>query len=83
MGSLNNHVDQQPRLSEVATDISLTMKLNGEDNEIVNLVGVSSGQIEKYVLAMYWVCNDENQGRSGIQLVRYRVQRLGMQVLPA
>lgn len=32
---------------------------------------------------MYWLWNDGSQNRSGIQLVRFRVQRLGAQVFPA
>ncbi|MCP4888230.1 MAG: hypothetical protein GY904_16655 [Planctomycetaceae bacterium] len=77
-----NDVHQQDRLAEVATDGSFTLKLNGEDNVIVDLAGVGSGQIEKHVLAMYWLWNDGSQDRSGIQLVRFRVQRLGVQVFP-
>lgn len=78
-----NGVDQQDRLAEVATDGSFTLKLNGEDNVIVDLAGVGSGQVEKHVLAMYWLWNDGSQDRSGIQLVRFRGQRLGVQVFPA
>ena len=78
-----NGVDQQDRLAEVATDGSFTLKLNGEDNVIVDLAEVGSGQVEKHVLAMYWLWNDGNQDRSGIQLVRFRVQRLGVPVFPA
>ena len=78
-----NDVDQQDRLAEVAADGSFTLKLNGEDNVIVDLAGVGSGQVEKHVLAMYWLWNDGSQDRSGIQLVRFRVQRLGVQVFPA
>ena len=77
-----NDVDQQDRLAEVAADGSFTLKLNGEDNVIVDLVGVGSGQMEKHILAMYWLWNDGSQDRSGIQLVRFRVQRLGVQVFP-
>jgi hypothetical protein len=50
---------------------------------IVDLGAVGSGQVEKHVLAMYWLWNDGSQDRSGIQLVRFRVQRLGVQVFPA
>ena len=75
-----NGVDQQDRLAQVAADGSFTLKLNGEDNVIVDLAGVGSGQIEKHGLAMYWLWNDGSQDRSGIQLVRFRVQRLGVQV---
>jgi hypothetical protein len=78
-----NDVDQQNRLAEVAADGSFTLKLNGEDNVIVDLAGVGSGQVEKHVLAMYWLWNDRSQDRSGIQLVRFRVQRLSVQVFPA
>ena len=78
-----NGVDQQDRLAEVAADGSFTLKLNGEDNVIVDLAGVGSGQVEKHVLAMYWLWNGGSQDRSGIQLVRFRVQRLGVQVFPA
>lgn len=78
-----NGVDQQDRLAEVATDGSFTLKLNGEDNVIVDLAGVGSGQVEKHIVAMYWLWNDGSQDRSGIQLVRFRVQRLGVQVFPA
>lgn len=78
-----NGVDQQDRLAQVDADGSFTLKLNGEDNVIVDLAGVGSGQIEKHVLAMYWLWNDGRQDRSGIQLVRFRVQRLGVQVFPA
>ena len=78
-----NGVDQQDRLAQVAADGSFTLKLNGEDNVIVDLAGVDSGQIEKHVLAMYWLWNDGTRDRSGIQLVRFRVQRLGVQVFPA
>jgi hypothetical protein len=78
-----NHVDQQDRLAEVTADGSFTLKLNGEDHVIVDLAGVGSGQVEKHVLAMYWLWNDGSQDRSGIQLVRFRVQRLGVQVFPA
>jgi hypothetical protein len=78
-----NDVDQQDRLAEVAADGSFKLKLNGEDNVIVDLTGVGSGQVEKHILAMYWLWNDGSQDRSGIQLVRFRVQRLGVQVFPA
>ncbi len=60
-----------------------TLKLNGEDNVVVDAVGIGSGQIEKHILALYWLWNDGTQDRSGIQLVRFRVQRLGVQVFPA
>lgn len=76
-------VDQQDWQAQVATDGSFTLKLNGEDNVIVDLAGVGSGQVEKHVLALYWLWNDGTQDRSGIQLVRFRVQRLGVQVFPA
>ncbi len=75
-------VDQQDRLAQVSADGTFTLKLNGEDNVIVDTAGVGSGQIEKHVLAMYWLWNDGSQDRSGIQLVRFRVQRLGVQVFP-
>jgi len=78
-----NDVDQQDRLTQVEADGSFTLRLNGEDNVIVDLPGVGSGQFEKHVLAMYWLWNDGSQDRSGIQLVRFRVQRLGVQVFPA
>ena len=78
-----NAVDQQDRLAEVEADGSFTLKLNGEDNVIVDVAGIGSGQVEKHVLAMYWLWNDGSQDRSGIQLVRFRVQRLGVQVFPA
>ena len=78
-----NDVDQQDRLAQVAADGSFTLKLNGEDNVIVDISRVGSGQIEKHVLAMYGLWNDGSQARSGIQLVRFRVQRLGVQVFPA
>jgi hypothetical protein len=77
-----NGVDQQDRLGEVEGDGSFTVKLNGDDNFIVDLAGVGSGQVEKHVIAMYWLWNDGSQDRSGIQLVRFRVQRLGVQVFP-
>ena len=76
-------VDQQDRLAQVAADGSFTLKLNGEDNVIVDLAGVGSGQIEKHILGLFWLWNDGSQDRSGIQLVRFRVQRLGVQVFPA
>ena len=78
-----NAVDQQDRLAQVEADGSFTLKLNGEDNVIVDVAGIGSGQVEKHVLAMYWLWNDGSQDRSGIQLVRFRVQRLGVQVFPA
>ena len=78
-----NGVDQQDSLAQVAADGAFTLKLNGEDNVIVNLAGIGSGQVEKHILAMYWLWNDGSQDRSGIQLVRFRVQRLGVQVFPA
>ena len=78
-----NGVDQQDRLAEVAADGSFTLKLNGEDNVIVDLAGVGSGQIEKHILGLFWLWNDGIQDRTGIQLVRFRVQRLGVQVFPA
>ena len=78
-----NGVDQQDRLAQVDADGSFTLKLNGEDNVIVDVAGIGSGQVEKHVLAMYWLWNDGSQDRSGIQLVRFRVQRLGVQVFPA
>lgn len=78
-----NDVDQQDRLAQVEADGSFTLKLNGEDNVIVDLAGVGSGQVEKHVLAMYWLWNDGSRDRSGIQLVRFRVQRLGVRVFPA
>ncbi len=78
-----NGADQQDRLAQVVADGSFTLKLNGEDNVIVDLAGVGSDQIEKHVLALYWLWNDGSQDRSGIQLVRFRVQRLGVQVFPA
>ncbi len=81
--SMINDIDQQNRLAEVEADGSFTLKLNGEDNVIVDLAGVGSGQVEKHILAMYWLWNDGSQDRSGIQLVRFRVQRLGVQVFPA
>ena len=81
--SVINDIDQQNRLAEVEADGSFTLKLNGEDNVIVDLAGVGSGQVEKHILAMYWLWNDGNQDRSGIQLARFRVQRLGVQVFPA
>ena len=80
---LINDVDQQDRLAQVEADGSFTLKLNGVDNVTVDLAGVGSGQIEKHVLAMYWHWNDGSQDRAGIQLVRFRVQRLGVQVFPA
>jgi len=39
--------------------------------------------MKKHVLALYWRWNDGIQNRTGIQLVRLRVQRLGVQVFPA
>jgi hypothetical protein len=78
-----NDIDQQDRLAQVAADGSFALKLNGEDNVIVDLAGIGSGQVEKHVLAMDWLWNDGSQDRSGIQLVRFRVQRLGVQVFPA
>lgn len=77
-----NHADQQDRLAEVATDESFTLKFNGEDNVVVDLARVGSGQVEKHIVAMYWLWNNGSQDRSGIQLVRFRVQRLGVQVFP-
>ncbi len=67
----------------MAADGLFTLKLNGEDNVVVDAVGIGSGQIEKHILALYWLWNDGTQDRSGIQLVRFRVQRLGVQVFPA
>ncbi len=78
-----NGVDQHDRLAEVEADGSFTLKLNGEDNVIVDLAGVGSGQIEKHILGLFWLWNDGIQDRTGIQLVRFRVQRLGVQVFPA
>lgn len=78
-----NGVDQQDRLAQVAVDGSFTLKLNGEDNVIVDLAGVGSGQVEKHILGLFWLWNDGIQDRTGIQLVRFRVQRLGVQVFPA
>jgi hypothetical protein len=78
-----NGVDQQDRLAEVEADGSFTLKLNGEDNVIVDLAGVGSGHIEKHILGLFWLWNDGIQDRTGIQLVRFRVQRLGVQVFPA
>ena len=49
----------------------------------MDIAGVGSGQVEKHVLAMYWLWNDGTQDRTGIQLVRFRVQRLGVQVFLA
>ena len=77
-----NHVDQQDRLAQVAADGSFTLKLNGEHNVIMDLAGVGSGKIERHLLATYWLWNDGGQDRSGVQLVRFRVQRLGVQVFP-
>jgi hypothetical protein len=48
-----NDVDQHDRLAQVAAAGSFTLKLNGEDNVIVDIAGFGSGQIEKQVLAMY------------------------------
>lgn len=45
-----NGVDQQTRLAQVAVDGSFTLKHNGEDNVIVDLAGIGSGQIERHVL---------------------------------
>jgi hypothetical protein len=78
-----NSVDQQDRLAQVAADGSFTLKLNGEDNVIVDLAAVGSGKVEKHVLALYWLWNDGSQDRSKIQLIRFRVQRLGVQVFAA
>ena len=78
-----NGVDQQDRLAQVESDGSFTLKLNGEDNVIVDISGVGSGQIEKHILGLFWLWNDGIQDRTGIQLVRFRVQRLGVQVFPA
>jgi hypothetical protein len=50
---------------------------------IVDLARVGSGQTENHVFAMYYMWNDGSQDRSGIQVVRFRVQRLGAQVFPA
>ena len=47
-----NGVDQQDRLAQVESDGSFTLKLNGEDNVIVDLAGVGSGLVEKHVLAL-------------------------------
>ena len=47
------------------------------------MIGVGFGQIEKNILPLYWLWNDGSQDRSGIQLVRFRVQRLGVQVFAA
>ena len=50
---------------------------------IVDIAGVGSGQVEKYVLALYWLWQDGSQDRSGIQLAQFRVRRLGVPVFPA
>ena len=50
---------------------------------IVDLSALGSRKVKKHVLAMYWLWNDGSQDRSGIQLVWFRVQRLGVQVFPA
>jgi len=39
--------------------------------------------MEKHVLEIYWLWNNGSQDRSKIQLVQFRVQRLGAQVFPA
>lgn len=80
---LINSVDFYNRSALVAADGSFTLKLNSAVNLIVDLPEVSSGQVEKHVLGMYWLWNDGSQDRSGIQLVRFGFQRLGVQVFPA
>ncbi len=43
----------------------------------------SSAKVEKHALKMDWLWNDGSQDRSGILLVGFGVQRLGLQVFPA
>jgi hypothetical protein len=42
-------VNRQDRKVQVAANGSFTLKLNSEDNVIVDLAGVSSGQVEKHL----------------------------------
>ena len=62
---------------------SFTLRLNVEDNVIVELAGVGSGHFEKQILAMFWLWNDVSQDQPGIQLVRFRAQRFSVRVFPA
>jgi len=75
-----NGLAQQDRLSEVATDGHLTIKLDAPDNTIIN-PSLGSKQLEKHIVALVWRWNDGTQDRTGIQLVRFRVQRMWVQVI--
>ena len=74
---------QQVGLAQMAANGSFTLKLSGEDNIAVDIASVGSGQIEKHVITMFLLWNDGSQDRSGIQLVRFRVQRPGVPLIPA
>ena len=60
-----NNVDQQDRITVVAADGTFTLKLNREDNVIVDIAKVGSGQVEKHILALYWIRNDGKLDRWG------------------
>lgn len=51
--------------------------------DLADVIIFRAGQVDKRVLAMYFFWNARSQDRSGIQLVRFLVQRLGLQVFPA
>jgi hypothetical protein len=50
---------------------------------IVDTASIGSGQFVKHVLALYYLGSNGSHKRRGIQLIRFRVQRLGVQLFPA
>ena len=66
-----NSIERQDRSAQVASDGSFTLKFDGDDNTVVD----ASLAVEKHVLAMYWSWHDGERERTGIQLVRWRVER--------
>ena len=66
-----NSIERQDRLAQVASDGSFTLKFDADDNAVLD----SALSLEKHVLAMYWSWHDGERERTGIQLVRWRVQR--------
>jgi hypothetical protein len=79
----DEHRNPTPCSTVPGGDESSALKLNSVGDFLEILTEVGSSQVEKNVLAMYWLWNDGSPERSVIQLAQFRVQRTGAEAFSA